>query len=193
MVTSTDRIPVWMIAVKVLLLGLLVTGALFSDVGGFAGKGMAYRLPIFLLPALIVPVRWWRRRGAYDIGLDVALTVPFLFDTLGNAVGFYDRFARTDDVLHFVNWFVLVGGIAWSLRARLSVAPAPDWLVVLAAAGIGAMAAIAWEVAEYAVMRAGVGNLSLTYPDTLSDLVLGTTGGVLGAWLSLGLLHRRAS
>ncbi len=35
---------------EALLAGLLLTGALFPDVGGFAGKGMAFRLPIFLAP-----------------------------------------------------------------------------------------------------------------------------------------------
>ena len=55
----------------------------------------------------------------------------------------------------------------------------------LGAAGIGAAAAIAWEIAEYGVMQLGVSNLSLTYEDTLSDLVLGTSGGALGAWAAL--------
>jgi hypothetical protein len=47
-------------------------------------------------------------------------------------------------------------------------------------------------VAEYAVMRAGVGGLSLTYGDTLGDLVLSTTGGAIGAWAALHWLTGRA-
>lgn len=184
--------PRWSVACKVALAGLLTCGALFPEVGGFAGKGMAYRLPLFLAPALVVPIRWWRRRGAYSVALDAALTLPFLFDTACNAVGLYDHFDHTDDALHFVNWFVLVGGIAITLALRPALADSPRRLVVLAATGIGAMAAIAWEVAEYGVMRAGVGGLSLTYADTLADLVIGTGGGVFGAWTALRWLSRVA-
>ena len=40
------RPPRWLVASKVVLAALLVVGALFPQVGGFAGKGVAYRLPI---------------------------------------------------------------------------------------------------------------------------------------------------
>ncbi|MDO9175269.1 MAG: hypothetical protein Q7V62_10725, partial [Actinomycetota bacterium] len=45
----------WVVGSKVLLATLLVVGAAVPSVGGFAGKGMLYRLPIFLAPALVVP------------------------------------------------------------------------------------------------------------------------------------------
>jgi hypothetical protein len=163
----------------------LITGALFPHVGGFEGKGMAFRLPIFLAPALIVPIRWLRRHNNYNVALDAGLTIPFLLDTAANAVGIYDRFDHTDDVLHFVNWFVLFGGVAVTLASKVASTTTPRWMVWLGASGIGGAAAIAWEVAEYAVMRAGVGGLSLTYADTLADLVLSTTGGAVGSWLAL--------
>jgi len=182
---TPSRPPRWVLASKALLAALLTCGALFPQVGGFEGKGMEYRLPIFLAPALVVPVCWLRRRTTYPVALDAALTLPFLFDTAANAFGLYDQFDRTDDVLHFVNWFVLVGGIAVTLTIKVAPMRTPPWLVWLAAAGIGAAAAICWEVAEYAVMRAGVGGLSLTYSDTLGDLVLSTTGGASGAWAAL--------
>ena len=47
--------------------------------------------------------------------------------------------------------------------------------------GIGALAAIGREIAEYGIMRAGVGNLHLAYADTLGDLAAGSVGGALGA------------
>ena len=176
-----DRPPPWLLAAKALLAALLVVGAVFPDVGGFAGKGMAYRLPLFLAPALVVPIRWLRRRGPYPVGLDVALTVPFLLDTAANAVGLYDHFARTDDALHFVNWLVLVGGVTATLATHAGAAP--RWLLWLGGTGFGAMAIVGWEAAEYAVMRSGVGGLDLTYGDTVADLLLSTTGGALGAAL----------
>jgi len=182
-----SRPPRWLVAAKIVLAALLVCGALFPSVGGFAGKGMAYRLPIFLLPSLVVPARWWRLRGTYAVALDVALTVPFLLDTAANAVGLYDHFEPTDDVLHFLNWFVLVGGVAITFAASSSAVRAPRWLLWSAAAGFGAAAIIVWEAAEYSIMRAGVGGLSLTYGDTIGDLLLSTAGGALGSWLALRL------
>lgn len=173
--------PRWLLLAKGLLAGLLVLGALLPQVGGFDDKGMAYRLPIFLAPALVVPGRWLRNRGTYPVALDAALTLPFLLDTAANGVGLYDRFTRTDDVLHFVNWVLLIGGVTAALAAIVVETETPRWLVGTAGAGIGAASTIGWEVAEYGVMRAGVGGLSLTYADTLTDLVLSTAGGAVGA------------
>lgn len=172
---------------KVLLAALLLTGALFPSVGGFAGKGYAFRLPLFLLPAVLVPVvrRWRSVRRPYPFALDVALTVPFLLDTLGNAVGGFDRWDNFDKVLHFVNWVVLV----WGITVHLARPTRDRVLLWIAGSGLGAMAAIGWEIAEYAVMKSGVGGLHLTYPDTLADLACGTTGAMLGAWWAVRKLR----
>jgi hypothetical protein len=172
-----------MVGTKILLGGLLLTGALFPHVGGFAGKGYAFRLPLFLIPALLVPgIRRLRGvRTAYPIPLDVALTVPFLLDTLGNAVGAFDRWDNFDKVLHGANWVVLV----WGVTAHLTRPGRERGLLWVAGAGIGTMAAIGWELAEYGVMRAGVGGLHLTYVDTLGDLACGTVGGMVGALIAV--------
>ena len=193
---STEAPPAgW--ALKVLLAALLLTGALFPDVGGFEGKGMAFRLPLFLAPALIVPVHHARRRRTdpdrtYPWALDAGLTIPFLLDTIGNAVGLYDSVDATDDVLHALNWCFLVGGIATAIgwNAHRRAAGTPPWLVWLAATGVGGLAIIGWEIAEYGVMQAGVGNLSLTYGDTLFDLALSSAGGAIGAWVAVALAAR---
>jgi hypothetical protein len=63
-------------------------------------------------------------------------------------------------------------------------------LVWVAGTGIGALAAIGWEIAEYRIMRAGVGNLHLTYADTLVDLAAGSIGGALGAWVAVSVTFR---
>ena len=183
--------PGWLIGAKVVLVALLVTGAVAPGVGGFEGKGMAYRLPVFAAMAAAAPLWAWLRRRPYRVGADVALTVPLLLDTAANAVGLYDRFDRTDDVLHALNWVVLVGGITHTIVELARGTRTPRWLVILAGSGAGALAAVIWETAEYAIMRSGVGGLSLTYGDTIADLVLSTSGGVVGAvavarWLMRG-------
>jgi len=191
--------PPWLLAAKACLLGLLVVGAAFPQVGGFAGKGMLFRLPLFFAPSLVLPGMWLaRRRRAgdgeppvrYQAALDAGLTLPFLADTAANAVGLYDSFEPTDNYLHAINWFILFGGVACALAVRLS-RQVPSWLLVVAAGGIGAAGAIAWEIVEYRVMLAGPGNLHLTYPDTLSDLALSAIGGFLGAAAALWATGRR--
>ena len=181
------RQAIALVGAKVLLAVLLLTGALFPSVGGFAGKGYAFRLPLFLLPAVLVPVLWrWRSvRSPYPFALDVALTVPFLLDTLGNAIGGFDRWDNFDKVLHFANWVVL----AWGITRHLARPTRDRVLLWIAGSGVGAMAAIGWEIAEYAVMKSGVGGLHLTYPDTLADLACGTTGAMLGAWWAVRKLR----
>jgi predicted HAD superfamily Cof-like phosphohydrolase len=177
-----SRPPWWLIAAKVLLAGLLVTGSAFPSVGGFEGKGTIYRLPLFLLPALVIPVKRWVKggKGPYPVALDTGLTLPFLLDTAGNAFGLYDRVDATDDVLPFVNWALLFGGITTVLPKA-----EPRWIVWLAGTGLGAMGSIAWEISEYAVMQSGVGGLHLTYGDTLGDLALSTLGGSCGALIAI--------
>lgn len=178
-------------AAKVALFALLVTGAIAPGVGGFEGKGMQYRLPLFGAMALVVPVWAKLRRRPYRVGLDVALTVPLLLDTIGNAIGAFDNFDPTDDILHTVNWFIMALGVASTYRELTRDRDVPQWLVTVATLGTGAVVAIVWEAAEYAIMKSGVGGLSLTYGDTIFDLLLGTSGAAVGALLSGRLAAQR--
>ena len=61
-----------LVSAKILLVGLMVIGAVAPHVGGFAGKGIGYRLPVYIIPVLVVPMCWlcgksWN--AALDIGL----------------------------------------------------------------------------------------------------------------------------
>ena len=177
-----------LVSAKILLVGLMVIGAVAPHVGGFAGKGIGYRLPVYMIPVLVVPLRWLYGKS-WNAALDIGLTIPFLFDTLGNLFGLFDHWNSFDNVLHFVNWLVLVWGITVALNAK-PTRRNDTRLVWVAGTGIGALAAIGWEIAEYRIMRAGVGNLHLTYADTLGDLAAGSVGGALGAWLAVSVTSR---
>lgn len=159
------------------------------------GKAMGFRAPLFLAPAVLVPlIAKWRKWEPYPHVADAFLSAPFLLDTLGNLFGFYDDYARTDDVLHAANWVLLVAAYH-AFRFR-NVHDSRD--AILLGYGFGAIAIVFWEIMEWAVSEdgfGGAGNLSLTYEDTVADLALSSTGGLVGSVLGVLLLgpHRRQS
>ena len=172
-------------AVRVALVLAVAFSVAFPNLPQFEGKGMAFRAPFYLLPLAVVP-SIWRVRGRpepYPYLVDALLVAPFLLDTLGNAFNFYNSFDVTDDVLHAVNWVLLTAGITLALLRtqlnRLSI-----WTM---AYGIGALAIIWWEAAEWLVQQLGTAGLGLTYGDTIGDLVLSSTGGAIGSALVLWL------
>ena len=123
---------------------------------------------------------------------DALLAAPFLLDTLGNLLGIYDAAESTDDVLHFVNWILLVAAFH-AFRFR-NVADRRD--AILLGYGFGALAIVGWEALEWLVSEDGIGGadgLALTYGDTIGDLVLSSTGGLLGSLVAVRWLGPRAT
>ena len=139
----------------------------------------------FLASAVLVPLIGWRRRWSpYPHTADALLAAPFLLDTLGNLFGLYDESPRTDDVLHAVNWVLLVAAFH-AFRFR-NVHDRRD--TVLLGYGFGAITIVWWEILEWLVSTDGIGGadgLSLTYGDTIGDLLLSSTGGLIGSLLAL--------
>ena len=177
------------IALKVLLVAVLVFAATHQSWDRFEGKGFTYRLVLFSLPTIVVPIVWLLRgkRPPYPHLVDLLVALPFLLDTLGNALNFYNRYDVTDDVLHFSNWVPLVAGLTLAVR-RTKTPPLAAWAMGI---GFGAAAILWWEEAEYAIMQAGSMGLNLTYGDTMGDLALSFTGGVVGASLASLFAARR--
>ena len=155
------------------------------------GKAMGFRAPLFLAPAVLVPIvarlcHW----TPYPHTADALLAAPFLVDTLGNLLGFYDAYPRTDDVLHALNWILLVGAFH-AFRFR-NVTDRRD--AVLLGYGFGAITIVWWEILEWAVSDDGFGGadgLSLTYGDTIGDLFLSSTGGLIGSLIGVAWFGHR--
>lgn len=157
------------------------------------GKAMGLRVPLFVGSAAVVPlIEYFRKnkRHPYPHMADGLVVAPFLVDTLGNLVGAYDNFAVTDDVLHCVNWILLVMAFqAFRFRRTTSTSEA-----ILLGAGFGALAIVAWEIMEWAVDTTDAGGgLGLTYGDTIGDLALSTTGGVIGSIIGTLWFGRQAT
>ena len=167
-------------------IGLVIAVAItvaFPSWEQFDGKGMAFRAPFYLLPLVVVPLTWRLRvsRPPYPHLVDALVVAPFLVDTLGNVFNFYNTYASTDDVLHFVNWVLLMGGITLAV-ARTGISRLNAWVLGYA---IGGLAIIWWEFAEYLVQELGTAGLGLTYGDTIGDLMLSSSGGAVGSALAI--------
>jgi hypothetical protein len=167
---------------KASVLALAIDAFVNSDTERFSGKGMRLRAIGYAGGLLLVPVAW-RLRGRpepYPRELDLAMTLPLLFDAAGNAVGIYQR-AHVDDLVHFANGALVasvVGAIAGP-RVRTSWEAA-----AVAAAASGAFAGL-WEIAEWLGLKAGARGMNLSYDDTMADLIETMAGGWLGALVTL--------
>lgn len=190
-VLGLDR-KVWVkalnIAVKLALVAAFFVAIVIQPPGA-VGKGMEFRAPMFLGPAMLVPIiakiRNWE---PYPHTGDALLAAPFLLDTFANVAGFYEAFGPTDDVLHITNWILLTSAFA-AFRFR-NVHHSND--AVILGYGIGGLAIIWWEIFEWMVSTEGplLGGegLGLGYTDTIGDLFLSSTGGLIGAFISLRVL-----
>jgi len=167
--------------------------AIFAKPEVVDGKAMGFRAPLFLAPMIVVPLlAKFRRWTPYPHTADALLSAPFLIDTLANLLGIYDRFLSTDDVLHLLNWVLLVAAYhAFRFRNVFTRAEA-----LMLGYGVGAIAIVWWEALEWAVSEDGIGgagNLALTYEDTVGDLVLSSTGGLIGSAIAVILLGPKVS
>ena len=149
--------------VKLSLVVLLAFGAL-SGLERFAGKAFGWRLVGYSAAALLVPAIWALRgrRSPYPYAVDTLFVLPFLIDTIGNALNLYDTVDWWDDANHFVNWAILTGAVAVGLARVVDRRWEVFWLVV----GFGAATAILWEIGEYFAFIRHSSELKTAYTDT---------------------------
>jgi hypothetical protein len=178
------------LTVKLSLVLLLAFGA-FSGLERFAGKAFGWRLVGYSIAALIVPAIWVARgrRPPYPFLADTLFVLPFLIDTIGNALNLYDTIDWWDDANHFVNWALLSGALAVALlRSRIRGAELFSLVV-----GFGGVTAILWELGEYFAFIRNSPELATAYTDTLGDLALGLSGSTLAAAIAAIALRQPRS
>ena len=182
---STVRVGWWapaaVLALTVVQLGV---GTFASSLQQFEGKAFGARLVAYPVMMLVVPATWWlvHRGRAVTVpwGAFALVMAPFLIDVTGNTLDLYDAVVWWDDLNHFVNWLLLCLGIGLMLTRTSLGQP---WALGALVAGIGAILAISWELAEwYTFIRHGT-ELDTAYTDTLADEALGTLGAAVAGLL----------
>jgi hypothetical protein len=175
------------LAVKLTLVLLLAFGA-FSGLDRFAGKAFGWRLVAYSIAAILIPAIWAarRRRGSYPFAADTLFVLPFLIDTIGNALDLYDTIDWWDDANHFVNWALLSGALAAVLH-RTRIERAELFALIV---GFGATTAILWEIGEYFAFIRNSPERATAYTDTLGDLTLGLGGSTFAAAIAAFILTR---
>lgn len=176
------------VAFKAMLVGLLAFGA-FSGLEQFEGKAFGWRLVFYPLAAVVVPLGWWLagRPPPYPYALDILLVAPFLVDVIGNALDLYDSISWWDDLNHFVNWGLLCLAVG-QLVLRFGL---PRFAMFVMIVGVGATAAILWELAEYVAFIRNSDELDTAYTDTLGDMMLGLAGATVAALVTTTVLAAR--
>jgi hypothetical protein len=168
-------------AVLAVTVGQLLAATLAPGLERFAGKAFAARLFAYPVLMLLVPALWARfGRRPLPWGAFALLMLPFAIDVTGNTLDLYDSVSWWDDANHLVNWFLLALGSGLLLH-RGGVRPA--WALVVLVAGVGALLAVGWELAEYVTFIRNGTELDTAYTDTLGDEALGCAGAIAAATL----------
>ena len=102
--------PFWVgVGLKAGLVALLLLPLVFPDLEQYDGKGMSWRILVFPLAGVVVPLLWYAtgQRRPYPYLADNLLVLPAITDVLWNTLDAYDRVWWWDDVNHLVNSMVL--------------------------------------------------------------------------------------
>ena len=188
--SPSSRVPRgWLsldVLVKVATVALLAWAVASPDLPQFQGKAFTGRAIAYPIALLALPVAWWlfaRRSIPYPVLPDVLIGLPFLIDVIGNAVNLYDSIDAWDDLNHLVNWALHTAAIGLLLR----YGPWGFWTRVALALCWAVTTAVIWEFAEFATFVQNSPEAVTAYADTLGDLALGMTGGLIGAIITARL------
>ena len=172
------------LALKAALVLLLLHAVVFPDLPQYQGKGIGWRLLLYPISSILVPLVWFvarLTRAGYPYLIDIFVGLPFLIDTAGNAANFYDRIDWWDDAMHFVTW------VPWVLAFGLVVRRRPNlrrFDVAAITIGFGAATHIVWELLEYvAFIRDNPNEYQSAYRDTMGDLTMSLLGSITGGVL----------
>ncbi|HSI97075.1 MAG TPA: hypothetical protein VK926_01830 [Gaiellaceae bacterium] len=171
------------VSLKLGLVLLLMLPLFQPGLEQYEGKGMSWRILVFPLAGLIVPVLWYLTgaRAPYPYFADNLLVLPPLTDVLWNTLDAYERIWWWDDANHLVNAMVFAAVIGlWA--GRYALGPVVRFGLAL---GLSMTLQVLWEIGEYWVLIADLSSSVQGYEDTVGDLAFGLFGAASGAAFAL--------
>lgn len=177
----------FMVAAWVCVLALAVATAVALVQLNWSGSAI---LALALVATLAVTL--WGRHA-----VDPLFVLLFNLALAANAMGYAWQLFTTvppyDELVHGFTIFTIT--LTFGIPIFRSLAPGFEQhriLFVVAVTSFGIAVGALWEVAEYLLDLAGV-SIFNTYPDTILDLVMDSTGALLAALVSLWVLSAQKS
>jgi hypothetical protein len=170
------------LALKSALLMLLLLPLLRPELEQYEGKGMSWRVLVFPLACVVVPLLWRATgsRAPYPHAVDNLLVLVPLTDVLWNTLDTYDRVWGWDKANHLGNSMIIAALVGlWA--ARYPLGPVNRLTLAL---GVGMTLQVLWEIAEYQSFAAGWSEPQ-TWTDTIGDFGFDLVGSFVGAALAL--------
>jgi hypothetical protein len=181
------------LAAKLALFLLLLSALIWPDLSGIKGKASTARLIVYPIGAMVLPLWWWaygRTRSTLHTSFpwraDLLITLPWLFDLIGNRLNLFDTVSWWDDAMHLILWGLLTAGVLLAFAPPIL----SRGLTAFVALGFGTTAAVVWELGEYVAFVRSSPELHTAYTDTLGDLGLGTLGALTAGLTIHHVRHR---
>jgi hypothetical protein len=181
-------------ALTVLQLAMALITPSLPQFSGTAFDARLYTYPVLML---LPPVVWWlvRRRTGGKRQMPWAgfalLMAPFGIDVTANGIDLYASAPWWHDASEVLDWFLLgLGAGVLLLRTPIR----QPWVLGMLVSGLGALAAIGWEVAQWVtLLRNGTAGRE-AYVQTLVDETLATLGATAAgvAFFVVQLRRRKA-
>jgi hypothetical protein len=183
---ADGRLPgaFWVCAgLKAGLVMLLLLPLFAPGLEQYEGKGMSWRILVYPLAGVIVPVLWHATgaRAPYPYLADNLLVLPPLTDVVWNTLDAYDRIRWWDDANHLV-YAMAFAAVIGLLAGRYPLGQVARFGLAL---GLSMTLQVVWEIGEYWVLIADLSSSVQGYEDTIGDVTFGLVGAALGAGFAL--------
>ena len=148
----------------------------------FSGEAMTGRIAVYTAGVLVLPVIWLARgRRTYPLAADCFLTVPLLFDLVGNSFHLYGHVDHYDDTAHLIGLAFTAAFAASLLRSHVQGRLGLAGVAVAGGLAIG----ILIEMVEYVLFAHTAATGLDAYRDTVGDLSMDLLGATFAGVLIL--------
>lgn len=173
-------------------LGMALIGPSLPQFSGAAFDARLYAYPVLMV---LPPLIWWvvRKRTGGKRQMPWAgfalLMAPFGIDVTANGIDLYNSVGWWHGFSEVLNWFLLGLGLGVLLLRTPIRQP---WVLATLVVGLGALAAIGWEIAQWVTLLRDGSAGEQAYVQTLIDETLATLGAsAAGVTFFVWQLRRR--